>query len=66
LPYFPLKSLSGDPAQEYFADGMTEEVIGRLSLIRGLRAISRTSPVRFKDTRLSAAEIARTLGVGAL
>jgi hypothetical protein len=37
LAVLPLKNLSGDPAQEYFADGMTEEVIGRLSMIRGLR-----------------------------
>ena len=35
LAVLPLKNLSGDPAQEYFADGMTEEVIGRLSMIRG-------------------------------
>jgi TolB-like protein/DNA-binding winged helix-turn-helix (wHTH) protein/Flp pilus assembly protein TadD len=62
----PLKNLSGDPAQEYFADGMTEEVIGRLSMIRGLRVISRTSAMQFKDTRLSTPEIARKLGVDAL
>ena len=61
-----MKNLSGDPAQEYFADGMTEEVIGRLSMIRGLRVISRTSVMQFKDTRLSVPEIARKLGVDAL
>jgi TolB-like protein/DNA-binding winged helix-turn-helix (wHTH) protein/Flp pilus assembly protein TadD len=66
LAVLPLKNLSGDPAQEYFADGMTEEVIGRLSMIRGLRVISRTSAMQFKDTRLSAPEIARKLGVDAL
>jgi TolB-like protein/DNA-binding winged helix-turn-helix (wHTH) protein/Flp pilus assembly protein TadD len=66
LAVLPLKNLSGDPAQEYFADGMTEEVIGRLSIIRGLRVISRTSAMQFKDTRLSATEIARRLGVDAL
>jgi len=66
LAVLPLKNLSGDPAQEYFADGMTEEVIGRLSMIRGLRVISRTSVMQFKDTRLSAPEIARKLGVDAL
>ncbi len=66
LAVLPLKNLSGDPAQEYFADGMTEEVIGRLSMIRGLRVISRTSAMQFKDTKLSAPEIARTLGVDAL
>jgi TolB-like protein/tetratricopeptide (TPR) repeat protein len=66
LAVLPLKNLSGDPAQEYFADGMTEEVIGRLSLIRGLRVISRTSVMQFRDTKLLAPEIARTLGVDAL
>ena len=66
LAVLPLKNLSGNPAQEYFADGMTEEVIGRLSMIRGLRVISRTSVMQFKDTRLSAPEIARKLGVDAL
>ena len=66
LAVLPLKNLSGDPAQEYFADGMTEEVIGRLSMIRGLRVISRTSVMQFKDTHLSAPEIARKLGVDAL
>jgi TolB-like protein/Flp pilus assembly protein TadD len=66
LAVLPLKSLSGDPAQEYFADGMTEELIGRLSMIRGLHVISRTSVMQFRDTRLSAPEIARKLGVDAL
>jgi TolB-like protein/DNA-binding winged helix-turn-helix (wHTH) protein/Flp pilus assembly protein TadD len=66
LAVLPLKNLSGDPAQEYFADGMTEEVIGRLSIIRGLRVISRTSAMQFKDTGLLAPEIARKLGVDAL
>jgi TolB-like protein len=66
LAVLPLKNLSGDPAQEYFADGMTEELIGRLSMIRGLRVISRTSVMQFKDTKLLAPEIAKTLGADAL
>ena len=66
IAVLPLKNLSGDPAQDYFADGMTEEVIGRLSMIRGLRVISRTSVMQFKDTHLSAPEIAQKLGVDAL
>jgi TolB-like protein/Tfp pilus assembly protein PilF len=66
LAVLPLVNLSGDPAQEYFADGMTEELIGRLSMIRGLRVISRTSVMQFKDTKLSAPAVARTLGVDAL
>jgi len=62
----PLKNLSGDPTQEYLADGMTETLIGRLSAIHDLRVISRTSVMRFNDTQLSAPEIAKTLGVDAL
>jgi TolB-like protein/DNA-binding winged helix-turn-helix (wHTH) protein/Flp pilus assembly protein TadD len=66
LAVLPLRNLSGDPGQDYFADGMTEAVIGRLSMIRGLRVISRTSVMRFKDIRTSVPEIARTLGVDAI
>jgi TolB-like protein/Tfp pilus assembly protein PilF len=66
LAVLPLKNLSGDPAQEYFADGMTEAVIGRLSMISGLRVISHTSVMQFKDTRMSAPEIAKALHVDAL
>jgi TolB-like protein/Flp pilus assembly protein TadD len=66
LAVLPLKNLSGDPSQEYFADGITEAVIGRLSMIGGLRVISRTSVMRFKDTQLSVPEIARTLRVDAI
>jgi TolB-like protein/DNA-binding winged helix-turn-helix (wHTH) protein/Tfp pilus assembly protein PilF len=66
LAVLPLKNLSGNPGQEYLADGMTEELIGRLSMIRGLRVISRTSVMGFKDTRLTAPEIAKMLHVDAL
>jgi TolB-like protein/DNA-binding winged helix-turn-helix (wHTH) protein/Tfp pilus assembly protein PilF len=66
LAVLPLKNLSGDPSQEYLADGMTEELIGRLSMIRGLRVISRTSVMAFKDPRMSMPQIARALGVDAL
>jgi len=66
LAVLPLKNLSGDPAQEYLADGMTEELIGRLSGIRNLKVISRTSAMQFKDTKLSAPEIANALHVDAL
>jgi TolB-like protein/DNA-binding winged helix-turn-helix (wHTH) protein/Tfp pilus assembly protein PilF len=66
LAVMPLKNLSGDSTQEYLADGMTEALIGRLSTIRGLRVISRTSVMSLKDTKLSAPEIARTLQVDAL
>ena len=66
LAVLPLENLSGDPAQQYLADGITEELIGRLSTIHGLRVISRTSIMRFKDTSMSAPEIAKTLHVDAL
>ena len=66
LAVLPLKNLSGDPTQEYLADGMTEALIGRLSMIRGLRVISRTSVMSLKDSKLSARDIAKTLQVDAL
>src|SRR5215469_8054835 len=66
LAVLPLKNLSGDPAQEYFADGMTEALIGHLSAIHDLRVTSRTSVMRFKDTQLSVPDIARTLSVDAI
>jgi TolB-like protein/Tfp pilus assembly protein PilF len=65
LAVLPLKNLSGDPSQEYLADGMTEELIGRLAAIHDLRVISRTSVMGFRDTKLSVPEIAKTLGVDA-
>jgi TolB-like protein len=66
LAVLPLQNLSGDPSQDYIADGMTEELIGRLSRIHGLRVISRTSAMHFKNTQLSVPEIARMLGVDAI
>src|ERR1700756_4978217 len=66
LAVLPLKNLSGDPTQEYLADGMTEALIGRLSMIRDLRVISRTSAMSLKDSKLSARDIAKTLQVDAL
>jgi TolB-like protein/DNA-binding winged helix-turn-helix (wHTH) protein/Tfp pilus assembly protein PilF len=66
LAVLPLQNLGGDPSQDYFADGMTEELIGRLSRIHGLRVISRTSAMHFKNTQLSVPEIAKMLGVDAI
>jgi len=66
LAVLPMKNLSGDPKQEYLADGMTEELIGRLAGIHDLRVISRTSVMRFKDTQLSEPEIAKMLGADAI
>jgi len=66
LAVLPLSNLSGDSTQEYLADEMTEELCGRLARIHDLRVISRTSVMRFKGTKLSVPEIAKTLGVDAL
>ncbi len=66
LAVLPLKNLSGDPSQEYFADGITDELIGRLSRIHDLRVISRTSVMRFKNPQLSVPEIAKMLHVDAI
>jgi serine/threonine-protein kinase len=62
----PLQNLSQDPAQEYFADGMTDELISRLSKISALRVISRTSAMRYKGSKKSLPEIARELQVDAV
>jgi len=59
----PLKNLSGYPEQEYFADGMTEALINDLAKISALRAISRTSVMRYKGTHKSVPEIAQELNV---
>ncbi len=66
LAVLPLQNLSGDPTQQYLADGMTEALIGHLSGIHDLRVISRTSVMHFKDTRLTVPDIAKTLGVEAI
>jgi TolB-like protein/Tfp pilus assembly protein PilF len=66
LAVLPLRNLSGDPAQEYLADGITEALIGRLSNIHDLRVISHTSVMRFKNPQVSIPEIARELGVDAV
>ena len=66
LAVLPLDNLSGDPAQEYFSDGMTEELICAVAKIASLRVISRTSAMQYKGTRKSAPEIAKELRVDAL
>ena len=66
IAVLPLENLSGDPAQEYFADGMTEALINNLARIRALRVISRASVMRYKGTNKSLPEIARELNVDAV
>ena len=63
LAVLPLENLSGDPAQEYFADGMTDEVITMLARNPALRVISRTSVMQYKKVHRPLREIARELGV---
>jgi eukaryotic-like serine/threonine-protein kinase len=62
----PLANLSGDPQQQYFADGMTEELITQLAQIGALRVISRASVMEYRDTKKSASQIAQELHVRAL
>ena len=66
IAVLPLENLSGNPAQEYFADGMTDEMIGEIARIGSLRVISRTSIMRYKGTRKQLPEIARELNVDAI
>jgi serine/threonine protein kinase/Flp pilus assembly protein TadD len=67
LAVLPLKNLSGDPKQEYFADGMTEELISKLARISALRVISRTSVMEYKGSqKKSLPEIAKELNVDAI
>ena len=66
LAVLPLENLSGDPAQDYVADGLTEVLIGELAKIGSLRVISRTSVMQYKGTRKTAPEIAAELDVGGL
>jgi TolB-like protein/DNA-binding winged helix-turn-helix (wHTH) protein/Tfp pilus assembly protein PilF len=66
IAVLPLQNLSGDPGQEYFADGMTEELITEVARLHPLRVISRTSVMRYKGTRKPLPEIAGELGVDAV
>ncbi len=66
IAVLPFANISPDPKDEYFADGMTEELISTLSKIRGLKVISRTSVLRYKQTTKSLSEIAKELNVGAV
>ncbi len=66
IAVLPLANLSGDPEQDYFADGMTEELISDLAKIGALRVISRTSVMGYKGTRKPLPEIAKELHVDAV
>ena len=66
LAVLPLRDLSPDSGQEYFADGITEEVITNLAQSLPLRVVSRTSVMRYKQTSEPITQIARELGVEAI
>jgi TolB-like protein/DNA-binding winged helix-turn-helix (wHTH) protein/Tfp pilus assembly protein PilF len=66
LAVLPLENFSGDASQEYFVDGMTDELITQLGQISTLRVISRTSAMTYKTVRKPLAEIARELNVEAV
>ena len=66
LAVLPLASLSADTSQEYFSDGMTDELIAELGQIGGLQVISRTSIMTYKGTHKSLPQIARELNVDAV
>ena len=63
LAVLPLANLSGDPNQNYFADGMTDELITALTKNHNLRVVSRTSAMQYKDAKKSLPEIAHELNV---
>jgi TolB-like protein/Flp pilus assembly protein TadD/tRNA A-37 threonylcarbamoyl transferase component Bud32 len=66
LAVLPLENLSGDPKQDYFADGMSDALITDLSQIRGLRVISRGSVMQYKGKHVPVSEIAKELNVDAV
>jgi TolB-like protein/DNA-binding winged helix-turn-helix (wHTH) protein/Tfp pilus assembly protein PilF len=66
LMVLPLENLSGDPVEEYFADGMTDALIGDLAQLGGLHVISRTSSMHYKGTKKSLPQIAGEINVDAV
>lgn len=63
IAVLPFVNMTDDPNQEYFSDGMTDELLNRLFKIGDLRVISRTSSMKFKDTKFTSKEIGTQLGV---
>jgi serine/threonine protein kinase/tetratricopeptide (TPR) repeat protein len=66
IAVLPLQNLSGDPNDEYFSDGMTEQLISSLAQVHALRVISRTSIMRYKGTDKRMPDIGRELGADAI
>lgn len=63
IAVLPFANMSGDPDQEYFSDGLAEEILNVLSRVPGLEVTSRTSSFAFKGTGLNIAQVAEQLGV---
>jgi adenylate cyclase len=63
IAVLPFENLSGDPEQEYFANGITEDLITDLSRTSGVFVIARNSSFRYKDTVIDPERVARELGV---
>ena len=66
IAVLPFVNISPDPNDEFFADGMTEELITSLSLVKGLKVIARTSVMNYKKKQLNISAIGRELGVGTI
>jgi adenylate cyclase len=66
LAVLPFVNISPDPNDEYFADGLTEELISRLSGVKGLKVIARTSVMNYKKKEKSVSQIGRELDVGSI
>jgi TolB-like protein/DNA-binding winged helix-turn-helix (wHTH) protein/Tfp pilus assembly protein PilF len=66
IAVLPLENLSGDPAQDYFVDGITDELITELARMGSVRVISRTSSMQYKHAKGSLPQISRELGVDAV
>jgi TolB-like protein len=66
IAVLPLLNESGDPGDEYFSDGLSEELIAALAQVRGLKVIGRSSSFRFKDKKEESKAIGETLGVSTL
>ena len=64
IAVLPFANISPDPSDEYFADGLTEELISNLSLVPGLKVIARTSTIGYRKTEKKVATIGKELGVG--
>jgi len=66
IAVLPLDNLSGEAGEEYFSDGMTEQLISSLAQVRALKVISRTSVMQYKKTSKNLTQIGRELGVDAI